>query len=479
MKKTVSILLFLIPVFLFGQQNYRVIKLPFNTSNDEMAPVIYKNGIIFSSNEKNNVVRVTTDINNNYPYNLYYIEKKGKRWSRPSLFSRDINSPLSEATATFNRDQNIMYFTRNLQADEKLSDLQKLSETIKYGIYQATETSKGWLVTREFPYNEDSLNVWQPSLSPDGKKMFFSSDMPGGLGGLDIYSSTYENGQWQKPVNLGPVINTSENEVFPFFHENGRLYFSSRGHNSQGGLDIFYSEVIDDKWISPINLPKPFNSRNDEFGYVLSEKMDTGYFTSNRVSGNDDIYMFVSSFPMFKECNPQVEESFCYEFNETGSMDIDTTSLKYEWDFGDGNKQRTVIAFHCYSKTGTYAVALNVIDTLTGDVYYSEASYNLVVEPREQPFITSPDTIYINERVDFTSEKSYIKNFEANNHYWDFGDGNITTGSKTQHTYNRPGSYIVKLGITATEDDPEAEVVDLVNRACSRKQIIVIKNTGK
>jgi hypothetical protein len=480
MKKLFSILLVLISVCLYSQQNYRVIRLPFNTSNNEMAPVIYKDGIVFSCDKKDNVVKVTTDINNKYPYNLYYVEKKGKKWSRPSLFSRDINSPLSEASATFSDEQSLMYFTRNLYADQKLSDLQKLTANINYGIFQASATNKGWLVTREFPYNDDSINVVQPSLSPDGKKMFFSSTMPGGVGGYDIYSSTYENGQWQKPVNLGPIINTNENEVFPFMHQNGRLYFSSRGHSSQGGLDIFYTEIINGEWIVPINLPKPFNSRKDEFGYVLSANMDTGYFASNRLTGtDDDIYMFVSSFPMFNECKPQVNESFCYEFNETGSMNIDTTSLKYEWDFGDGNKKRAVIATHCYSKTGTYAVALNVIDTLTGDVYYSEASYNLLVQPLEQPFITSPDTIVVNDKAGFNGYKSIIRSFSANNHYWDFGDGNISTGVEAQHAYNKAGTYYVRLGITAVVDDPEADVVDYSSRACSQKQIIVVKNTVK
>lgn len=478
MKKYCIILILFIPVYLFSQQNYRVIRLSFNTSNNEMAPVIYKNGIVFSSDEKNNVVKVTTDINNNYPYNLYFAEKKGKKWGRPTHFARDINSPLSEATATFSEGYNIMYFTRNLRADEKLTDLQKITDTIFKGIYQATETGKGWILTREFPYNSEDYNVEQPSLSPDGKKMYFASTMPGGFGGYDIYVSSYENGQWLKPVNLGPIINSRENEVFPFVHQTGRLYFSSRGHNSQGGLDIFYSEIINGEWITPVNMPKPFNSRRDDFGYVLSPAIDTGYFTSNRLNGDDDLYMFVSSFPLFKECKPQVNETFCYEFFETGSMNIDTTALKYEWDFGDGTRQRKVKAEHCYSKTGKYIVALNVIDTLTGEVYFNEATYDLLVEPREQPYITSLDTVKVGDKVSFDGKKSIIRSFSPNNHYWDFGDGNITTGIESQHSFNKAGTYYVRLGITANVDDPEAEVVDLSNRTCSQKQIVVLKNTG-
>jgi len=390
-----------------------------------------------------------------------------------------LNSPLSESSATFSEEFNVMYFTRTLHADEKVAELQKSGDSLKSGIFQASETSKGWILTREFPFNTDDYSLIQPSLSPDGKKLFFASTMTGGYGGYDIYFSEYINGSWKEPKNLGPAINTRENEVCPFLHQNGRLYFSSRGHNTQGGLDIFYSEVISGEWITPINLPKPFNSRKDEFGYVLSPGMDTGYFASNRVTSvDDDIYMFVSSFPMFKECNPQVEESFCYEFNETGSLDLDTTTLKYEWDFGDGQKQRNVIANHCYSNVGTYFVSLNVIDTLTGDVYYSEASYDLLVQPKEQPFITAPDTVFVNDRVSLDGNKSVIRSFVPNNYYWDFGDGNIELGNQSQHTYNKAGTYYIRLGITAVVDDPEADIVDYSNRSCSQKQILVIKKTG-
>ncbi|MBN2486903.1 MAG: PKD domain-containing protein [Bacteroidales bacterium] len=477
MKKVCIILLFIIPVFVIGQQNFRIVRLPFNTSGNEMAPVIYKNGIVFSSDSKSSVVRVATDINNNYPYNLYFVEKKGRKWGKPEPFAPEISSALSEATASFSSDFKIMYITRNLRAGEKLSELQKVSDTIKFGVYQATEAKKEWILSREFPYNDEGYDLVHPALSPDGKLLFFASTMSGGYGGYDIYQSVFENGQWQSPKNLGPVINTFENEVFPFLHQNGRLYFSSRGHNSQGGLDIFYSEIINGEWIAPVNLPRPFNSRRDDFGYVISANLDTGYFASNRLTGaDDDIYMFASSFPNFKDCKPQIDETFCYEFNETGTMDIDTTALKYEWDFGDGNKQRTVIAEHCYKGPGAYAVALNVIDTLTGDIYYSEASYELIVEPREQPYISCPDTVVVDEKVDFGSERSVIRSFAPNNYYWDFGDGNITTGRNVQHTFTKTGTFYVRLGITAVEDDPEAKVVDLSNRACSMKQVVVVKN---
>lgn len=308
--------------------------------------------------------------------------------------------------------------------------------------------------------------------------LYFSSDMPGGYGGYDIYVSRWQGGRWQSPENMGPIINTPENEVFPFYHQNGRLYFSSRGHHDRQDLDIYYSEIIDGDWIRPIALPRPFNlNRRDEFGYVLSPQMDTGYFASNR-RGTDDIYMFASSFPAFTECLNQFTEVFCYEFVENSATDIDTTMLKYEWDLGDGTKIRAFQAEHCYAQPGTYQVSLNVIDPLTGDIYFSEASYELLVEPVEQAFITAPDTAFVNDKVELGSNESIIRSFTPVNYWWDLGDGNLETGTEIDHTYSKPGKYYIRLGITSGEDDTESDEVDYSNRACSQREIIILKNTG-
>ena len=191
--------------------------------------------------------------------------------------------------------------------------------------------------------------------------------------------------------------------------------------------------------------------------------------------------MFASSFPVFRECKPQETETFCYEFSEKGSMDLDTTTLRYEWDFGDGTRSRSVIGSHCYSETGFYLVALNVIDTLTGDVYFSEATFDLMIEPLEQPFITAPDTVYIDDKINFNSELSVIRTFEPKEYFWDFGDGNLEVGPNVDYTYARPGTYYVRLGITsgdAAEEELDAEEIDYTKRACSQRQIIVLRKNN-
>jgi hypothetical protein len=474
MKRILYILLIFISAGLSAQQHYRVKSLKdINTDADEIAPMIYKNGIVFSSNKKSSVLVSAYNLDGSYPYNLYFSEKKGRKWSRPSIFSQSLTSRTNEMAAAFSSDENTLFITRNHMAESSLSTLQKL-DSIKLGIFECKFGGSDWVVSEDFYFNDTEYMVGYPSISPDGNLMFFASRAPGGYGGYDIYVSEKRGVSWSDPENLGPSINTAENEVFPFYHENGRLYFSSRGHNTIGNLDIFYSEKRNGNWITPINLPRPFNSRQNDFGYVLSAKMDTGYFASNR-RGSDDIYLFASAFPAFSDCPFQQEEDYCFYFEETGSMDLDTTSLKYEWDFGDGNKVRNIQAEHCYEDVGFYMVSLNVIDTLTGEVYFSEATYDLLIEKLEQPYITSVDTVRVNERFDLDGNLSVIRSFEPKDYFWDFGDGNIETGIEATHTYTSPGEYYIRLGITDGESEEDSDEFKLDGRKCAQKMIRVME----
>ncbi|QQS50015.1 MAG: PKD domain-containing protein [Bacteroidota bacterium] len=475
MKQLFSILILFIAFAAMGQQHYKVSVLPFNSPNSsEMAPFIYQNGLVFSSDRKNNIVLVTTDEQSNYPYHLYFVEKKGNKWGIPGLFSGSLTSRLSESSASFSSDYQTMYITRSQMATASISDISK-ADTIRNGIFECEPAGKDWRVVQSFYFNDESYDVAFPSISSDGRYLYFSSRQPGGQGGYDIYVSEKRGVSWSDPENLGAIINTPENEVYPFIHPNGRLYFSSRGHQGQGRIDIFYSEKRDGEWVRPINLPSPFNSRQDDFAYVLSERMDTGYFVSNR-RGSDDIFLFASSFPAFPECPVQVDENFCYTFTETGSVDIAATSMKYEWDFGDGSKMRSIDAYHCYAKTGTYVVSLNVIDTLTGEIYFSEATYDLLVQPAEQPYIAAVDTAYVYEKIQLNGQQSVIRSFEPVSYFWDFGDGNIQTGLNTTHTYTNTGVFYVRLGVTdgqGEEDEKDKKVEG--GRLCAQKSILVLK----
>ncbi|MEK7253246.1 MAG: hypothetical protein AAB316_00750, partial [Bacteroidota bacterium] len=173
--------------------------------------------------------------------------------------------------------------------------LTKGREELKLKIYAADRSGENWSSAKPLDLGDKAANDAHPSLSPDGQKLYFASDREGGLGGMDLYVSTFSSGNWSAPVNLGNQINTPGNEVFPFSYDDGTLYFASDGWGGLGGLDIFFSEKMDEnQWRTAANLGTPFNSPRDDFGYVLNFTGTEGYFTSARDggTGKDDIYTF-------------------------------------------------------------------------------------------------------------------------------------------------------------------------------------------
>lgn len=153
-----------------------------------------------------------------------------------------------------------------------------------------------WENALAFPFNDvNEYSVGHPALSSDEKILYFVSDMPGGMGGTDIwFTFSKADGSWSKPVNAGTTINTRGNELFPFISQDSVLYFSSTGHPGMGGLDIFKSKGSQMKWEKPVNLRYPINSPGDDFSFILDKDGKNGYFASNRLNGlgADDIYSF-------------------------------------------------------------------------------------------------------------------------------------------------------------------------------------------
>ncbi|MFN0203140.1 MAG: OmpA family protein, partial [Bacteroidia bacterium] len=145
----------------------------------------------------------------------------------------------------------------------------------------------------ELPFSSNKFTCFHPSLSVDGRYLYFSSDMPGGQGGFDIYVAEKKGNSWTKPVNLGPKINSSEDDAFPFIHDSGVLFFASKGGKGLGGFDLFKVDLNKTSAVAQ-NLGEPFNSSADDLGLILNSDGDVGYLTSNREGGfgKDDIYLF-------------------------------------------------------------------------------------------------------------------------------------------------------------------------------------------
>ena len=215
-------------------------------------------------------------------------EVQKQKWETPALLEENllINTASDEGAATLSARGDQMIFTR-CRFDK--------SKDLGAELYAANQSRGNWSEPTLIELVGDSLIAAQPSLSEDGKYLYFVSDRPGGYGGKDIWVATDKGGgKYDKPENIGPEINTSGDEMFPYIRENGELYFSSNYHPGIGGLDIF--KAIKDekgKWVIQ-NMKPPINSSGDDFGMAfIKGEVEKGLFSSNRKgSRSDDIYSF-------------------------------------------------------------------------------------------------------------------------------------------------------------------------------------------
>jgi len=438
-----------------NSQDYSISLLPFSTDNyDEFAPVYYRGDIVFCSNRKNNLFIDYRDEKDNLPaLDIYIVEDIGRNeWGKAELLSKVFKTNFYEGPATFSDRGSEIYFTRNIKHKKKIGNA--IDRDNFLGIYYSkfSRRDDGWSTPTPFKYNSSDYNVAHPSLSEDGNYLYFVSDMDGGYGGTDIYICEMQNGTWGPPENLGPIINTEGNEYFPFIHSTGRLYFSSDEHGSIGRLDIFYSEKVNGEWHKPIAMEPPINTRYNDFGLIIDPFKKTGMFSSDRGRSSDDIFTFTPLYPMFENSQPQEENNYCYVLYEEGAVNPDTSMLEYEWSFGDGKKKRGLEVEHCFNGPGDYTLELNVIDKLTGEVFYTQATYPLLIEDVKQVYINCPDTVEVGQEVRFDARKTNITDFDIYRYYWDFGDGRKTRGTEATHIYTTIGTYIVQLGAVSRED---------------------------
>lgn len=261
-----------------------------NTSRMEFSPAYYQGGLVYVSQYRSGLIDEKTGQTFN---ELFYADLDPNGLPiRPTNFSVEINSERHEGPVALNRQFDRIYFTRS-NVKKGVTKAGK-DKKVHLKIFEAQRGEFDWEKLEELSFNSDDFTCMHPALSPDGNKLFFASNRPGGFGGMDLYSVERKEGRWGKPVNLGPDINTPGNEVFPFLHESGTLFFTSDHYKGFGGLDIFMIDISSRKWGAVINLGEPFNSPDDDLGLILSKDGEQGYFTSNRVggAGGDDVYFF-------------------------------------------------------------------------------------------------------------------------------------------------------------------------------------------
>ncbi len=213
------------------------------------------------------------------------VDRKGK-WSEPLILDENINSNFEEGMPCTNKKCNTLYFT-SFREDKNKNMVCK--------IFSSTKENAEWTAAEELNLVADTIAIGHPAISDDELTLLFVADMEGGYGGKDIWKTTRssKSSEWTKPVNMGPAINTAGDEMFPYIHTDGTLYFSSNGHPGMGGLDIFKARETNTGW-SVENMKYPINTSSDDFGIVFENDMERGFFSSNRPGGKggDDIYQF-------------------------------------------------------------------------------------------------------------------------------------------------------------------------------------------
>ncbi|MCL9769295.1 OmpA family protein [Flavobacterium sp. HXWNR69] len=254
-------------------------------SNDFAPFLTNENELYFVSSRKSN----KTDKWSNQPYfNIFKANRNENGVFTEVTEVKELNTPFHDGPVAISQDGNTMFFARDGHSSNLYTkDKKNNAKIAQLGIYKAVKVNGKWSIGEALPINSTSYSVSHPSLSLDGKTLYFSSNMPGGYGESDIWKIEIKENGYGKPENLGKRINTPGREVFPFIAADSILYFSSNGLQGFGGLDIFKVDLRNPK--EAVNLGKPVNTESDDFSINLNSSKNVGYFASNR-SGYDAIY---------------------------------------------------------------------------------------------------------------------------------------------------------------------------------------------
>jgi len=269
--------------------NYEIRKTPFNSDKLDFSPMYYRDStLLFASNREGTTSKIDPWTDDSF-VKLYSVPQNENIDSLEAKYF-DVDLKYHVGSVVFNADYSVAYFTATDYEKGRGYDEER---NTRLHIYRAEWNGSKWDNIKSLEFNSHEYSSCHPALSPNGDSLVFSSDRPGGFGGMDLYICTVDGETVSIPENLGLAINTSGNEVFPYWHKNGKLNFSSDLQVGIGGLDIFIAEKEKGKWANPKNIGAPINSPKDDFGFIYDDNFESGYFSSDRGGEGDDIYSFV------------------------------------------------------------------------------------------------------------------------------------------------------------------------------------------
>ncbi len=359
-------------------QNFKVEMVNINSQFTDFGAVEFKDGIIFvSARDRNQAISRTHSWTGEKFLALYKASGKGVTFSTPQLFEKSIQTILNDGPLCVAKSGDEMYITTNNIEEGKTR--RSNNGIVKLKVYKYKFIENEWAFADTIPPNNDQYNVAHASLSEDGSKLFFSSDMPGGFGGMDIYVMDKKANSWDTPVNLGPQINTAGNEIFPFIKSDGTLYFSSNGHEGLGGLDIYSTQNKNGAWSDVKNLMAPMNSKEDDFSLVFNKDGQSGYMSSNRSSSiytkttDDNMYYFTVLKP----------QSITYTINLKDSVtDTELTDAEITISDAEGNSSSQKSTKGTFSfdliPNKTYKISTNVFAYINQQIEWPTSKKELI-----------------------------------------------------------------------------------------------------
>lgn len=290
-----------LPKILEQGKKFNVQNLPINSKFSDFGGA-FQDGKLYVTSARNSSRR-TYGWNEEPFLDIYEFTKNTDgTYQSETLLNDKINTRYHEGLVSFAPDGKTMYFSRE-SFFEKVYEKDSLTKN-RYSVlhlYKATKLGSNWDTVESLSINSENYSVKNPSVSADGKTLYFASDKPEGYGGFDIYKAPINaDGTVGEAENLGQKVNTEGQEMFPYISSNGTLYFSSNGHLGLGGLDVFYTKEVDGK-IGPIrNIGIPINSNADDFAFRIDEATSEGFVSSNREGGvgSDDIYAIKKLQPL-------------------------------------------------------------------------------------------------------------------------------------------------------------------------------------
>lgn len=441
MKKIILLILTLLILLpLEAQDYYRVRKQNrISTGMDEAGAVPFEDGAIVYITESTSVgASSPRDAENRRLFTIFQYREGGTK--KP--FDEALVTTRHEGPVSFTADFNTMVFCQQRPAAGN-RDYDPL------GLYFAERVDGRWTNIRPFDHNDSHAWLFSPCLDRGGRTLYFSANYPGGQGGFDIYRSEKRGDTWTEPENLGPAVNTSGNELYPFIHHTGRLCFSSDGHdNNVGGFDLFETRKVEGKWRPAMKMPAPFSTLSDDYQAWFSEDLKSGFITSDRQGGSKDIFTFAADLPSFESPAAIKKTYYKYRIYDRKLDSIDTDLFRYSWLINDTLEIPGHDIIYRFPGPGTYVCALQIFDLELDTLLEGQTVQTLRIALHEQAVITVPrDTILMGEPVTFSAGDTYLPGFDIGRYVWNFGDGRFGQGEEVEHRFSYPGKFRVLLTV--------------------------------